>query len=136
MYSEHTAAQHRQVLLSEAATEQALHHAHMGEQGKFGKHFFWQQALNLPIPLYDAQHANISQALSYDALRRRTKSIVWTVTCAAFGLGSLVGGLLGNKLDLLPVVIVGGVAALVAIVPVLARSVMLLKMSRSRSVIR
>ncbi len=132
-YSEYEAAHHRQTLLHEAEVERAIGQAHRREaHDKFGGKYFWYEVLALPIPFYDAQHANISQTLAYDAFRSRTQSLVMTVASAAFGLGLLVGGWLNLEV----VLALGCIAALVACVPVALRSIVLLRRRLAKPALR
>jgi len=131
-YSEYEVAHHRQTLLHEAEVERSIQQAHRETHDKFGGRYFWYEVLALPIPFYDAQYANISQTLAYDAFRRRTQSLVWMVGSAAFGLGLLVGGWLNLEV----VLALGCIAALVACVPVALRSIALLKRRVLKPVLR
>jgi hypothetical protein len=121
-YSEHEAAQRRQTLLREAAMERSVQQLPGETEDTFGVKHFWYEALTLPIPFYD-EHANIAQTLSSDTMRRRTRSFALMVSSASFGLGMLLGGWL--KLEV--VLISGCIAVLVACVPVVKRSIVLLK---------
>jgi hypothetical protein len=132
-YSEYEAAHHRQSLLHEAEVERAIRQAHRREaHDKFGRKYFWYEVLALPIPFYDAQHANISQTLAYDTFRSRTQLLVMTVASAAFGLGLLIGGWL--KLEV--VLVSGCIAALMACMPVALRSIVLLKRRMAKPALR
>jgi hypothetical protein len=127
-YSEYEAAHHRQTLLHEAEVERNIQQARRETSAKFGGKYFWYEVLALPIPFYDAQHANIAQSLTYDAFRRRTQSLVVIVASLAFGLGLLAGAWLNVELALA----LGCIAALVACVPVARRSLALFKRRRVR----
>jgi hypothetical protein len=122
-YSEYEAAHHRQTLLHEAEVERQIQRARRETSDKFGGKYFWYEVLALPIPFYDARHANISQSFAYDAFRRRTQALVVMVASVAFGLGLLVGAWLNVEV----VLALGCIAALVACVPVTRRSLILLK---------
>ena len=134
-YSEHEVAHHRQTLLCEAEVERAMRQERTETNDKFGGKYFWYEALSLPIPFYDVLHANVSQALMYDALRRRTQSMVLTLGSTAFGLGILIGGWLNNLLNLQTVLTLGCIVALLACVPVVWRSMFLLKRRRAKPVL-
>jgi hypothetical protein len=135
-YSEYEVAHHQQTLLHDAQVERDIQQVQAGKyretHDKFGGRYFWSEVLALPIPFYDAQHANVSQSLAYDTFRRRTQSLVLTVGSAAFGLGLLVGGWLSLEAVLTLVCI----AALVACVPVAIRSIFLLKRRMAKTVLR
>lgn len=131
-YSEYEAAHHRQTLLYEAEVEREMQRGQRETHDKYGGKYFWYEALALPIPFYDAQHANIAQTLAYDVFRRRTQVLVWMVGSAAFGLGLLVGGWL--KLEV--VLALGCLAALVACMPVMLRSLALLRRRMMKPALR
>jgi hypothetical protein len=135
LYTVFEAQQHIQTLQREA---EAAHDAGCLRSPirQKARALFWYDVLNLPVPLYDAQYTNLEQALSYDWLRRRTRSIMLTVALAAFGLGALIGGWLGHQADLLPVILIGCVAALAAALPMMARSWLLLRMRLLHSSLR
>jgi hypothetical protein len=135
LYAQSEAQQHIQTLQREA---EAAHDADCLRPPirQKARALFWYDVLNLPVPLYDAQHANLEQALSYDWLRRRTRSVMLTVALASFGLGALIGGWLGHQANLLPVILLGCTVALLAALPMMMRSWLLLRMRLLRSAIR
>jgi hypothetical protein len=135
-YREYEVAHRRQTLLQEAEVERAIQREHVETHDKFSGKYFWYEALSLPIPFFDVLHANVSQALVYDALRRRTQSMVLMVGSAAFGLGILTGGWLNNALSLATVLTLGFIVALLACVPVVWRLLFLLKRRRVKPVLR
>jgi hypothetical protein len=131
-YSEYEVAQRQQTFQHEAEIENLMQQLHRETHDKFdGKHF-WYEVLALPIPFYDAQHANIAQPLAYDTFRRRTQSLVLMVSSVAFGLGMLIGGWLNLGVVLIP----GCIALLVACVLVARRLIVLVKRQMAKPVLR
>lgn len=134
-YREYEVTHHQQTLLREAEVERAIQQGYAKVSEKFSGKYFWYEALSLPIPFYDVVHANVSQALVYDALRRRTQALILTVGGGTFGLGLLAGGWLNNMLSLESVLALGCIVALLACLPVVWRSLFLLKRRRAKPVL-
>jgi hypothetical protein len=135
LYTQSEARQHIQTLGREAEAAREADCLRSPIRRK-ARALFWYDVLGLPVPLYDAWYTNLEQALSYDWLRRRTRSIMLTVALAAFGLGALVGGWLDHQAALLPVILLGCAAALLAALPMMARSWLLLRMRLLHSSLR
>ena len=126
-YMEYEAAYRRQELLHEAEVERSIPELPARKLDLSDERYFWYEALALPISIRDVFHANISQALIDDVLRRRTQSLVLMVAGAAFGLGVLAGGWIDSIVSLDAVLLFGCVVALAACMPVARRSLFLLR---------
>jgi hypothetical protein len=124
---EYEAAYRRQELLREAEIERIIPETSAQKSDLSEGRYFWHEALALPISIRDVFHANISQALVDDMLRRRTQSLVLTVASAAFGLGVLAGGWIDSLVSLDIVLLFGCIVALAACIPVARRSLFLLR---------
>lgn len=129
-YMEYEVAYRRQELLREAEVERSIPETTAKQLDLSEEGYFWHEALALPISIRDVFHANISQALVDDVVRRRTQSLVLTVASAAFGLGVLAGGWIGNAVSLDTVLLFGCIVALAACIPVVSRSLFLLRRRR------
>jgi hypothetical protein len=129
-YIEYEAAYRRQELLHEAEMERSIPETTAQKPDLSDKRYFWHEALALPISIRDVLHANISQALVDDMLRRRTQSFVLMVASAAFGLGVLAGGWIDGMANLDVVLLFGCIVALAACIPVARRSLFLLRRRR------
>jgi hypothetical protein len=129
---EYEVAYRRQELLREAEVERSIPETTMKRLDLSDEGYFWREALALPISIRDVFHANISQALIDDVLRRRTQSLVLTVASAAFGLGVLAGGWIDSMANLDAVLLFGCVMALAACMPVARRSLFLLRRRRGK----
>lgn len=134
-YRQYEVTHHQQTLLREAEVERAIQQRYAKTSEKFSGKYFWYEALSLPMPFYDVVHANVSQALVYDALRRRAQALILTVGSGTFGLGLLAGGWLNNMLSLESVLALGCIVALLACLPVVWRSLFLLKRRRAKPVL-
>jgi hypothetical protein len=135
LYTQSEARQHIQTLQREAEAARNAGRLRSPIRHK-ARAFFWYDVLNLPVPLYDARPADPSLSLHSGLwltplrmreLRRRTRSVILSVALAAFGLGALIGGWLSHQIALLPVVLLGCVAALLAALPMMVRSWPLLR---------
>ena len=129
-YMEYEAAYRRQELLHEAEIERSIPETTTQKSDLSDERYFWHEALALPISIRDVFHANISQALVDDILRRRTQSFVLTVASAAFGLGVLAGGWIDSLANIDVVLLLGCIVALAACMPVARRSLFLLRRRR------
>ena len=126
-YMEYEVANRRLTLLHEAEVERSIPEVIEKRFDLSDERYFWHEALALPISMRDVFHANISQALVTDMLRRRTQSLVLTVASAAFGLGMFAGGWLNSIVNLDTVLLFGCIVALVACIPIVRRSLFLLR---------
>lgn len=129
-YMEYEVTYRRQELSREAEIERIVSETSVQKADLSEGRYFWHEALALPISIRDVFHANISQALVDDMLRRRTQSLVLTVASAAFGLGVLAGGWIDSLASLDTVLLFGCIVALAACLPVARRSLFLLRRRR------
>jgi apolipoprotein N-acyltransferase len=119
--NQHRARLHREELLREATAAQAADMAHANTRA------FWYFIFDLPILTYSAAEAPLSQAITSTKLQGQIRAIIRTIGLGAFGIGLLIGSFLGARFGLLPATLLGCIICLAISLPILRRSLKVLK---------
>ena len=134
LLNQHIARLHREELQREAAVTHAIHRTYANAQEDANGHqadrLFWRQIFGLPLPTSAANQAQASLATTPAWFRGRLRTTVLTVGCGAFGIGSLMGSFLGARFGLLPATLLGCIICLAISLPMLRRSLHILKEQR------
>ena len=119
--NQHMARLHREELQREATAAQAADMAHANTRA------FWYLIFDLPILTYSAAEAPLSQAITSTKLQGQIRAIIRTIGLGAFGIGLLIGSFLGTRFGLLPATLLGCIICLAISLPILRRSLKVLK---------
>ena len=112
---------HREELQREATAAQAADLAHTNTRA------FWYLIFDLPIPTSSTNEAPLSQSITPTKLQGQMHTIMRTIGLGAFGIGSLFGSYLGTRFGLLPATLFGCIICLAISLPILRRSLKVLK---------
>jgi MFS family permease len=79
----------------------------------------WRLLYGISLPPYDVNAATIRQVVTPDRLQGRAIAAINTIGWGALGLGPVLGGVLGERIGILPTILVGGAACLLGVIPAL-----------------
>ncbi len=124
-FYEHLAKQHMEELQREAA---AMRRAYSVERATSDgdntrARVLWYLLFGLHVPGYK----RLGQELLLDRLQERLNAVLRMICIVSLALGLLIGSLLASRFGPIPATLLSGVAFLVVSVPVLVRSIGLLR---------
>jgi MFS family permease len=90
----------------------------------------WRLLYGVSLPPYDVNAATIRQAVTPDRLQGRAIAAINTIGWGALGLGPVLGGVLGERIGILPTILIGAVACVLAVIPALVPRLLELNDSR------
>jgi len=125
--SQHMAQSRREELQRAAAVARTEYVAHADADKHGFRRTFYRLIFDLPVTSSTTSGAHLSQAISPCWLQQQMRTTFCTVGLGAFGIGSLLGGFLGTKFGLLPSTLLGCIVCLAITVPILRRSLKILK---------
>ena len=112
---------HREELQREATAAQAADMVHANTRA------FWYLIFGLPILTSSPNEAPLSQAITPTKLQGQMRATTRTIGLGAFGIGLLIGSYLGTMFGLLPATLLGCIICLAISLPILRRSLKVLK---------
>jgi MFS family permease len=77
----------------------------------------WRLLYGTSLPPYDVNAATIRQVSTPDRLQGRTIGVINMIGWGALGLGPFAGGVLAERFDTLPTIVIGGTICLIAAIP-------------------
>ena len=120
-FNQQMARLHREELQREATAAQAADLVHANTRA------FWYLIFDLPILTSSTNEAPLSQAITPTKLQGQIRAIIRTIGLGAFGIGLLIGSYLGTRFGLLPATLLGCIICLAISLPILRRSLKVLK---------
>ncbi len=119
--NQHMTRLHREELQREATAAQAADVAHTNTRA------FWYLIFGLPVLTSSTNEVPLSQAITPTKLQSQIRAIIRTIALGAFGIGLLFGSYLGTRFGLLPATLFGCIICLAISLPILRRSLKVLK---------
>ncbi len=128
---EQVAKQRMEGLQREAAAIQRMNRANSDLDNKTGNHSFtrilWYLLIGLHIPTSSQNQGGIRKEYTLGKLQARLNATMRVVGLAALGLGLLIGGFLNSNFGLVPIVLLSGIILVAVSLPILIRSVWMLR---------
>jgi len=128
-FYEHLAKQHMEELQREAATMRRAYSVESAtsDGDNTRTRILWYLLFGLHVPSYK----RLGQELLLDRLQERLNAVLRMICIVSLALGLLIGSLLASRFGPIPATLLSSVAFLVVSVPVLVRSIGLLRGLRS-----
>ncbi len=128
-FYEHLAKQHMEELQREAATMRRAYSVESAtsDGDNTRTRILWYLLFDLYVPSYK----HLGQELLLDRLQERLNAVLRMICIVSLALGLLIGSLLASRFGPIPATLLSSVAFLVVSVPVLVRSIGLLRGLRS-----
>jgi len=128
-FYEHLAKQHMEELQREAATMRRAYSVESAtsDGDNTRTRILWYLLFGLYVPAYK----HLGQELLLDRLQERLNAVLRKICIVSLALGLLIGSLLASRFGPIPATLLSSVAFLVVSVPVLVRSIGLLRGLRS-----
>ncbi len=128
-FYEHLAKQHMEELQREAATMRRAYSVESAtsDGDNTRTRILWYLLFGLYVPSYK----HLGQELLLDRLQERLNAVLRMICIVSLALGLLIGSLLASRFGPIPATLLSSVAFLVVSVPVLVRSIGLLRGLRS-----
>jgi len=131
LFQEQMAKQRMEELQREAAAEQRMNRANSDLDHKAGNHSFthilWYLLFGLRIPTSSRNQDGMWDEYTLDRLQARLNATTRVVGLVALGLGSLIGGFLNSRFGLIPIVLLNGIGLSAVSIPILMRSLVVLR---------
>jgi len=128
---EQMAKQRMDGLQREAAAIQRMNRANSGLDNQVGNHSFthtlWYLLIGQHIPASSQNLSPLREEYDLGKLQARLNATIRVVGLVALGLGLLIGGFLTSSFGLVPIVLLSGIILLVVSLPILMRSVWMLR---------
>ncbi len=122
---------YREEIQRAAAAAQIAHQACINRQrnadNRRSQRALWRLIFGLSIPASSASQASMSHIVPSSGLQERMQAMMRMVGFAAFGAGSLIGSFLGTRFGLLPATLLSSIICLAISLPILKRSLGILK---------
>jgi MFS family permease len=83
----------------------------------------WRALYGLSEPMYSVNASSLRQTITPDYLQSRVISTMTTVGHGALGVGSLLSGVLGTAIGVVPTLIFGGIICLLGTLPTVSTSI-------------
>jgi len=112
---------HREELQREAKAAQAA------EMVQTNTRAFWYLIFDLPMLTSSTSEAHLSRSITLTKLQGQIRAIIRTIALGAFGIGLLIGSYLETRFGLLPATLLGCIICLAISLPILRRSLKVLK---------
>jgi len=124
-FYEHLAKQHMEELQREAATMRRAYSVESAtsDGDNTRTRILWYLLFGLYVPSYK----HLGQELLLDRLQERLNAVLRMICIVSLALGLLIGSLLASRFGPIPATLLSSVAFLVVSVPVLVRSIGLLR---------
>ncbi len=119
--NQHMARLHREELQREAKAAQAA------EMVQTNTRAFWYLIFDLPMLTSSTSEVPLSQSITPSKLQGQICAIIRAIALGAFGIGLLIGSYLGTRFGLLPATLLGCIICLAISLPILRRSLKVLK---------
>ncbi len=119
--NQHMARLHREELQREATAAQAA------DMVQTNTRAFWYLIFDLPMLTSSTSNARLTQVITPSKLQGQICAIIRAIALGAFGIGLLIGSYLGTRFGLLPATLLGCIICLAISLPILRRSLKVLK---------